>query len=96
MNLDIGSKVQEYKAKNCFELVMKVRDSQGNMTDKIKSYSTNDASKLHGFWVRNSHIDIKNKKKKAKIAKTDKEITQALSEIEQHTSVIRRKRKLED
>ena len=91
MNLEIGS---EQKVNKSFELVLQVRDREGKPTGQKKSYSTEDAVALHRFWVRNSP-KLK-KKKKSKAAKTTKEVNDALKEVEQHTKMIRRKRKLED
>lgn len=91
MNLDLGSNL---KTNRSFELVLQVRDSNGLPTGKTKSYDTDDAVKLHTFWVRNS--PKMKKKKKNKAAKSTKEINTALAEAESHTKMIRRKRKLED
>jgi hypothetical protein len=96
MNLDIGSKEEEKEPIRTFELVLIVRDSQGKVTDKRKSYSTDDHVKLYDFWMRNSFKPSKKKTQKADAAKSKKDIDLALKEVEQHTKVIRRKRKLED
>lgn len=92
MNLSIGSKKNTNPS---FELVISVRDINGNPTNKRKSYTTDDSVKLHSFWVRNTGSP-KKKRKHKKAASTNKEIDVALQEVEQYTKMIRRKRKLED
>jgi len=92
MNLKLGSPKKEHN--KTFELVLQVRDKTGKSIGQTKSYGSDDATKLHEFFVRNS--STKSKKKKTKAAKSAKEITEGLNEAEQHTKIIRRKRKLED
>lgn len=48
-----------------FELVMQIRDSQGNPTGKFKTFETDDASKLSEFWLRNKGKPKRKKKKQA-------------------------------
>ena len=92
MNLNIGS---ETKTKPSFELVLQVRDRDGNATGQTKSYITDDEVALHRFWLRNSNVG-KKKRKKTGAAKTNAEVKDALKEVESYTKIIRRKRKLED
>ena len=90
MDLKLGSK----QPNKSFELVLQVKDRNGKSTGRTKSYSTEDPVSLHNWFVRNSPKT--KKKKKVKAAKTTKEVNEALTEAEQHTKMIRRKRKLED
>ncbi len=90
--LNIGS---EHIKESQFELVIQVRDSQGNPTGKTKSFVTNNPAELELFYNRNSG-KVKKKKKKADAATTEKEIKDGLKEVESHVEKIRKKRKLED
>lgn len=93
MDLEIGSNV---KQKSTFELTLNVRDRNGKSTGQQKSYSTEDPVKLHQFFIRNSSIIKKKKRNKSNVAKAGTETREALKEAEQHTKMIRKKRKLED
>jgi len=92
MNLDIGSKGKIEK--HTFELVVEIKDNEGKPTGVKKSYGTDDAVRLHRFWLRNSG-SIKKKRKKADAAQ-GKDVDAALKEVETHTNKIRQQRKLED
>lgn len=90
--INIGS---DQKQEHQFELVIQVRDAQGNPTGKTKSFVTNRAEELESYYNRNSGR-LKKKKKKVEPAATDKEITEGLKEVENHIQKIRKKNKLED
>lgn len=90
--LNIGS---ENTKGSSFELVIQVRDSQGNPTGKTKTFVTDKAEELELFYNRNSG-KFKKKKKKVEAATTEKEIKEGLKEVESHIEKIRKKRKLED
>lgn len=90
--INIGSdQKQDYQ----FELVIQVRDAQGNPTGKTKSFLTNKAEELESYYNRNSGR-LKKKKKKVEAATSEKQITEGLKEIAQHIEKIRKQRKLED
>ena len=90
--INIGSEEkQEYQ----FELVIQVRDAQGNPTGKTKSFLTNKAEELESYYNRNSGR-LKKKKKKIEAATTDKQITEGLKEVENHIQKIRKQKQLED
>lgn len=77
-----------------FELVILVRDRNGNPTGKKKYFGTNSPEELETIWIRNSMK--KKKKKKGGAAKTEKEIKVAIQEASAHIEKIRKSRKLED
>lgn len=81
MNLSIGSEIKQSRR---FELVMHVRDSQGNITGRKKSIETDSAQDLESFFVRNSVV--KKKKKKVAAAKTAEEINEAVKEMKNYTT----------
>ncbi len=90
--INIGSEEkQDYQ----FELVIQVRDAQGNPTGKTKSFLTNKADELETYYNRNSGR-LKKKKKKVEAATTDKQITEGLKEISHHIEKIRKQKQLED
>jgi hypothetical protein len=90
--INIGSdQKQDYQ----FELVIQVRDAQGNPTGKTKSFLTNKAEELESYYNRNSGR-LKKKKKKIEAATTDKQITEGLKEVENHIQKIRKQKQLED
>jgi Tfp pilus assembly protein PilE len=90
--INIGS---EQKQDYQFELVIQVRDAQGNPTGKTKAFLTNKADELETYYNRNSGR-LKKKKKKAEAATTDKQVTEGLKEVENHIQKIRKQKKLED
>lgn len=90
--INIGS---EQKQDCRFELVIQVRDSQGNPTGKTKSFYTDKADELELFFNRNAGKGRK-KKKKAEAAVSEKEIKDGLKEVESHIEKIRKKKQLED
>ena len=90
--INIGSEEkQEYQ----FELVIQVRDAQGNPTGKTKSFLTNKAEELETYYNRNSGR-LKKKKKKVEAATSEKQITEGLKEVENHIQKIRKQKQLED
>lgn len=93
MKLEIGSRTE--KNPKSFELVMALRDKQGNPTGITKSFQTDDVSKLHEFWIRNSG-QPKKKKKRNTDAATGNDVANAVKEAEHYTNNIREKRNLED
>lgn len=62
-----------------FELVVAVRDSQGNDTGKRKSYSSDSAYKIWEFWAKNVG-NIRTAGKKIKLP-TEKEADKILSTL---------------
>lgn len=52
-----------------FELVIQLRDHNGNLTGKTKSFCTDDAAELERFWERNNGVG---KEKKEKLEKKNK------------------------
>jgi len=92
MSLNIGSNEH---TKPSFELVLQVRNKQGEITGKTKSFSTDNSSDLERFFVRNSSV-VKKNKKNIKVAQTKDEINQALKEVTKHTEKIRKQKGLED
>ena len=91
MSLEIGTK----KEKTQFELVVAMRDRNGNYTGSTKSISSDSGYDISNFWDRNSHNPNKNKKRNSAAAGKP-QIDAALKEAENYTRMIRRKRKLED
>jgi len=95
MNLNIGS--QNASAFKTFELVVQVKDIEGNPTGDTKSFVTNEASKLHQFWLRNSGKPKKKKKNKdIGPASNTRQIEEGLKEVENYVKIVRSNRKLED
>lgn len=93
--LSLGS---EIKQSNEFELVIQVRDNNGNATGRKKSFVTNDAAELELLWNKHSYKKPRQKSKKkpaAKAAFTDSEISHALEEVESHVQQIRKERRLD-
>lgn len=93
MNLKIGS---NKKSNNSFEIVLDVKDKEGNPTGIKKTFSTDDSFKLHQFWIRNSGTNKKKKKKKTEAASTVREINDALKEIDNYVKIVRNKKGLEE
>ena len=92
MKLNIGS---GKKQKSSFEIVVELKDKEGNPTGVKKYYQTDDSSKLHQFWIRNCGT-TKKKKRKSEVATRQEDIKDAVKEIDTYTSKIRKKRNLED
>lgn len=55
-----------------FELVLQIRDNNGNPTGKTKSFITDNAEELDKYWQRNNGVK-KGKKKKYIKASTEKQ-----------------------
>lgn len=90
--LDIG---QREVFEPTFEIVLHLRDKEGKPIGQKKSYITSNPSKLHDFWIRNSGT-TKKKRKKVEAASSEKDIQQAIKEVQTYTQEIRRKKKLEE
>ena len=93
MKLNIGSNI---KTPSIFELVIELKDKDGNPTGIKKSYQTNDASKLSDFWIRNNGIDKKKKRKKSDTVSSKDDINSAIKEIDNYTNKIRKEKDLND
>lgn len=48
-----------------FELVIQVRDNKGNLVNKTKTYSTDDASELEQLWIKNNSQNSRDKYEKS-------------------------------
>ncbi len=79
-----------------FELVLQVRDAQGNVTGRTKSFVADDGPNLEKHFINNTVSGAKKKKKAIAPAKTTKEIEYGLKETETHIEKIRKARRLED
>lgn len=71
-----------------FELVLQVRDANGQPTGKTKVFSTNDPSDLEGFFVRNSSVPTERKKKSSQKS-NDSIITRIINKLEKNTKLPR-------
>ena len=91
--LNIGTDKQQ---KNRFELVVQMRDNNGNSLGKTKTFVTDSPSELELLWNRNSGKVKKKKRQKTEAAQTEADIKIALKETENHIEKIRKARKLED
>ena len=81
-----------------FELVVLVKDNQGNPTGKKKSITSDAGSDLDKFWWRyNGHNKLdKKKRKQGNAAKSEQDIKVGIKEAENYTKKVRDKRGLED
>lgn len=80
-----------------FELVLLVRDTNGTPTGKTKSYSSDVASDVFNFLVRNTtKAKPTGSQNKSKPAKTDKQIVEAIVEVENYVKILRKSKKLDD
>ena len=61
-----------------FELVVHVRDAQGNITDKTKSFATDDPAKLSQFYHRN--VGVRKRKDKGALS-NEKDAQKILNEL---------------
>jgi len=93
ININIGSKKEDKKN---FEIVIELKDKEGNPTGVKKYYQTDDSSKLHQFWTRNTGSIKKKKKRKSEAISNKEDIKQALKEVDTYTSKVRKQRNLED
>lgn len=73
--------MKEKEESRLFEIVVGVRDSKGNLTNKRRSYATDSADRLASWWYNNTAI--KEKKKKAESLPTAEQAEQILSTINQ-------------
>ncbi len=80
--MDILEEKEKAKGKS-FELCLIVRDNFGKPTNAKKSFSSDSASELHQFWMRNNGV-VKNKKRKSKAASGD-QVEKAIKEVENYT-----------
>jgi hypothetical protein len=90
--LTIGSEVRRG---NKFELVVQIRDNNGEATGKTKAFVADNGGELELQWNRNGGR-LKKKRKKSQAAQTEADIQIALKETESHIEKIRKARKLED
>lgn len=64
-----------------FELVMCVRDSQGNLTDKKKSFSTDSPAKLSQFYFRMAGVRKKKPKKDLGALPSSKDVKTVMKDV---------------
>lgn len=72
----------EKKEPRAFEVVVGVRDSKGNLTNKRRSYATDLADRLASWWYNNTAIK-EPKKKKTEQLPTAEQAEQILNAINQ-------------
>jgi len=77
MNLDI-----KHQNSPSFEITMKVRDYNGDLTTQTKSYKTDDPVALERFYVRNSG-NQKKKRKRLEAAKKE-DVQQIIKSVDKY------------
>ena len=78
MNLSFQNKISP-----TFELVLMQRDSLGNITNKTKSFKTDDPVALERFYIRNSGKPKKKKRRKVDAAKKE-EVKKIVQEVDKY------------